>query len=86
MLSELLGIDTAGTLVRIEANSLVYVLGQTDDDGLVEVSYGSGDRLRVFATDLLDRSTLLADHAARPGARRSSRSQPGNSRSRASGL
>jgi hypothetical protein len=53
-----LGIDGSGALVRLQANSALIVSGSTDIAGFVEVLW-DGRTIRVFETDLRDRSLVV---------------------------
>ena len=57
VLTGFLGIDEAGGLVRIETDAVLYALPETAADGLIEVNcICCGKHLRVFATDLAERT------------------------------
>jgi hypothetical protein len=59
--SGLLGIDGAGTLVRIKPGAMLYVMSETAPDGFIQVNCVlCAKHLRVFAADLLDRTTSAA--------------------------
>jgi hypothetical protein len=60
VLSSLLGINRAGALVRIEANALLLVMGETGDDGFIDVSCERYGLLKVFAADLAERTRLYS--------------------------